>query len=377
MLALACEALPMESIMGMKNITGVRREKRSSTLRWVIDFRFTNKDGKRVRFRQDASVQNYAAALAEAKRLMALAAENGTVEQLPVVAETSPLAVTFEEFVVGPFESLFMPSYRPATATRYRGLLRQSILAKFRGLRLDQINIGHIREYAAEIQRRGHQTKPMIAYLRTILRAAVDSGHLDKLPEFPKGLMRSSHKLPDAPGATDVEAMLTASGWLGVAIALAALAGMRCGEVRALEVRDVDFEGGRILVRRALSEDISLTTKSGRERVVPLVPVLEARLREAVKGKLPLARIVVWPDGVTPRRQEVLYQFWKHLRERGIRRWSFHSLRHHFISELVRRGASLEAVRVLAGHSKLEMTQRYAHATAADLRSAMDKLAAK
>jgi integrase len=171
--------------------------------------------------------------------------------------------------------------------------------------------------------------------------------------------------------------MLTASGWLGVAIALAALAGMRCGEVRALEVRDVDFEGGRILVRRALSEDISLTTKSGRERVVPLVPVLEARLREAVKGKLPLARIVVWPDGVTPRRQEVLYQFWKHLRERGIRRWSFHSLRHHFISELVRRGASLEAVRVLAGHSKLEMTQRYAHATAADLRSAMDKLAAK
>lgn len=290
--------------MGMKNITGVRREKRGSTLRWVIDFRFTDMGGKRVRFRQDASVQNYAAALAEAKRLMGLAAENGSVEQLPVVAETSPLAVTFEEFVVGPFERLFMPSYRPATATRYRGLLRQSTLAKFRGLRLDQINIGHIREYAAEIQRRGHQTKPMIAYLRTILRAAVDSGHLDKLPEFPTGLMRSSHKLPDAPGATDVEAMLTASGWLGVAIALAALAGMRCGEVRALEVRDVDFEGGRILVRRALSEDISLTTKSGRERVVPLVPVLEARLREAVKGKLPLARIVVWPDGATPRRQE-------------------------------------------------------------------------
>jgi site-specific recombinase XerD len=164
----------------------------------------------------------------------------------------------------------------------------------------------------------------------------VDSGHLDELPDFPTGLMRSSHKLPD-----------------------------------------VDFEGGRILVRRALSEDVSLTTKSGRERVVPLVPELEVRLREAVRKKLPRARIVVWPDGSTPRRQEVLYQFWKHLKRAGIRRWSFHSLRHHFISELVRRGASLEAVRVLAGHSKLEMTQRYAHATAADLRTAMDKLAAR
>jgi site-specific recombinase XerD len=37
-------------------------------------------------------------------------------------------------------------------------------------------------------------------------------------------------------------------------------------------------------------------------------------------------------------------------------------------------GASAEAVRVLAGHSKLEMTQRYAHAAPADLRAAIDKL---
>jgi site-specific recombinase XerD len=47
------------------------------------------------------------------------------------------------------------------------------------------------------------------------------------------------------------------------------------------------------------------------------------------------------------------------------------------MSPAIRRGASLEAVRVLASHSKLEMTQKYTHATIADLRSAMDKLAAK
>jgi integrase len=363
--------------MGEKNITGVRRVIRGGKPRLVIDFRYTNKEGVRARFKRDASVQAISAAQAEAKRLMVRAAETGEVEPAPDPNETSSLSVTFEEFVAGPFESLFMPSYRPATAVRYRGLLRQSILDRFRGLRLDQIHVGHIREYAAEIQRRGFQTKPYIAFVRTILRAGVDSGHLDKLPDFPTGLMRSSHKLPDAPSATEVQGMLTAEGWLGLAIALATHAGMRCGEVRAIEVRDVDFEGGRILVRRALSEDVSLTTKSGRERVVPLVPELEARLREAVKTKLPRARIVIWPDGSTPRRQEVLYQFWKHLKRAGIRRWSFHSLRHHFISELVRRGASLEAVRVLAGHSKLEMTQRYAHATAADLRTAMDKLAAR
>jgi integrase len=362
--------------MGTKNVTGVRRVIRGGKPRLLIDFRFTNKDGIRVRFKRDAGLQTFAAAHAEAKRLMARAVETGAVEQLPE-AQPPSVTITFEEFVVGPFEKLFMPSYRPATATRYRGLLRQSILARFRPLRLDEIGIGEIREYAAEIQRKGHQTKPFIAYLRTILRAAVDSGHLDELPAFPPGLMRSSHKLPDAPSAAEISVMLGAPGWLGLAVSLAALAGMRMGEVRGLEVRDVDVEGRRILVRRALSEDVSLTTKSGLERVVPLVPELERRLREAMKSKLPRARIVVAPGGETPRRQEVLYRFWKFLKSQGLRRWSFHSLRHHFISELIRRGAGLEAVRVLAGHSKLEMTQRYAHATADDLRSAMDKLASK
>ena len=360
--------------MGAKNVTGVRKVVRGGKPRWLIDFRFTDRDGARVRFKRDASVQSFAAALAEAKRLMTRAAEAGSVEAREAEPEQRE-TITFEQFVVGPFEAQFMPSYRPATAVRYRALLRQSIMARFRALRLDEIETGHIRAYAAEIQSKGHQTKPYVAYLRTILRAAVDSGHLDALPEFPTGLMRSSHKLPDAPSAAEVEQMLRAPGWVGLAVALAAFAGMRCGEVRALEVRDVDFVEHRLLIRRALSEDVSLTTKTGQERVVPLVPELEERLRGAVKAKLPKARIVVDENGLTPRRQAVLYRFQKFLKQADVRRWSFHSLRHHFISELVRRGAGLEAVRVLAGHTKLATTQIYAHATAADLRSAMDKLA--
>ncbi len=58
----------------------------------------------------------------------------------------------------------------------------------------------------------------------------------------------------------------------------------------------------------------------------------------------------------------------------GVREWSFHSLRHYFCSTLIRRGASVEAVRLLAGHSKLDVTQRYVHATADDLRAAIARL---
>ena len=107
---------------------------------------------------------------------------------------------------------------------------------------------------------------------------------------------------------------------------------------------------------------------------MPLALSLEELLRQAVRDKLPRARVVLDESGRTPPRQVVLHQFKKYLRGAGLKERSFHSLRHYFISELMRGGASAEAVRVLAGHSKLEMTQRYAHTVPADLRAAIDRL---
>ncbi len=67
--------------MGTRNISGVRKVLRGGKPRWFIDFPYTDKDGVRQRFRRDASVQNYSAALAEAARLMRRAAETGSVEE--------------------------------------------------------------------------------------------------------------------------------------------------------------------------------------------------------------------------------------------------------------------------------------------------------
>jgi integrase len=364
----------MEMLMGMKNTAGIRKETRGGKPHWVIDFRYTSRAGKRVRFRRDAAVQLQAAAATEARRLMARAAETGSVEDEAARPDDTSVPPTFGTFTSGLFELQFMPSFRPATATRYRALLRQSVTAFFGEKVLREIGPSDIRAFAATLQQRGVQTKGAVTLVRTILRAAHESGQLDELPVFPRGLAKVSRKLPDAPSPAEFEVMLTASGWLGLAVMLSGLAGMRMGEALALEVRDLDFEGHRILLRRALSEGISLTPKSGHERVVPLVPELEERLREAVRRKLPKARVVLDDSGETPRRQAVLATFKKFLKASGLKERSFHSLRHYFVTELVRRGAGLEAVRTLAGHSTLAMTQRYAHATGDDLKEAIGKL---
>jgi integrase/recombinase XerD len=78
--------------------------------------------------------------------------------------------------------------------------------------------------------------------------------------------------------------------------------------------------------------------------------------------------------GQTPTRQRVLGAFKRLEQQLGVREWSFHSLRHYFCSALIRRGVGVEAVRLLAGHSKLDVTQRYVHATGDDLRAAIARL---
>jgi integrase len=165
-----------------------------------------------------------------------------------------------------------------------------------------------------------------------------------------------------------------ARGWLRIAIALAAFAGLRMGEVRAMQVEDVDLREGRLTVRRALSAGEVMAPKSGDERIVPLAPELHAIVAPIVERKALMTRLVLNGRGRTPRRQHVLTALKRLQAKCGLRSRSFHALRHYFCSALVRHGASVEAVRLLAGHSKLDVTQRYVHAHAADLEAAIAKL---
>jgi integrase len=299
---------------------------------------------------------------------MEQAATRGSLE----LREQSPL---FAAFVETKFRPVYMPTHcRPATRERYEAIFRQGVLDAFGSRRLDAIRAQEVRAYAAELAARRIQARNHLSLVRTVLRAAVEFGALDAMPDLPP-LPRQSRKLPDAPSDEDVATLLErSSGWLRLAIALSVYAGLRMGEVRGLEVRDVDFKRDRILVRHALSADEVMPPKSGHERVVPLAPELRALLEEAVRLKMPHARVVVSERGETPRRQRVLGAFKRFEQKLGVREWSFHSLRHYFCSALIRRGASVEAVRLLAGHSKLDVTQRYVHATADDLRAAIARL---
>lgn len=349
-----------------------KRASRNGKSVLVIDFTFRDKTGGKRRYRRDATAQTKGGARAEAERLIDLAARHGSPEPMAEVP-------TFQTFVEKVYRPLYMPRLRPATKLRYEDMFRQGVMRAFGRHRLSGIDRMSLHSYAAELINRGVQPRPHCNLVRSVLRAAVDAGALETMPKLPA--FPPSPKLPDAPSIDYVTALLAeAEGWVKVAVALAAFAGMRQGEVRGLRVGDVRFDESRIVVRRAFSADQLMGPKGRlgqeRERVVPMIPELAEVLRQAVKDKLPTAFVVTNGRGQVPRRQHVLTAIKRAQRRAGLPPRSHHSLRHFFGSGLLRNGVSVEQVRVLLGHANLSTTARYLHAvTDASTSAAISRLA--
>jgi len=160
-----------------------------------------------------------------------------------------------------------------------------------------------------------------------------------------------------------------------MAFKLAAFAGLRANEVRGLRWSDVDLKVGIITVRRGLTLGVEVTPKSHHQRVIPIGQRLRATLETAPPKKAsPWGPMALTAHG-KPWGESGLNQAFGRAMERArLDGWSFHDLRHFFVTELFRNGASAVAIQQLAGHADLATTQRYADLDANDLRSAIERI---
>jgi integrase/recombinase XerC len=151
-------------------------------------------------------------------------------------------------------------------------------------------------------------------------------------------------------------------------------AGLRVGELVALDVRDVDLAQGEVRV----------LGKGGKERVVPLpaaarsalVAWLERRRRPGVLGE-PLFVALRARRGEGPRRldvRDVRRRLARRALEAGLSdRVHPHRLRHSYATHLLDMGADLRAIQELLGHASLSTTQKYTAVSAERLVAVYDR----
>ena len=355
----------------------IRKVERRGEARLVVDITWKMKDGTQGRYRKDAEVQTMAAARAEERRVLANIAQHGDAyEPKPEISEeevkpAEPASVRFKEAVEVFQRTTAITKLKPSSKVGYDEVFRTRLIPAFGDTALDRIGLDQMTELDAGMVKEGlsaSRRRNVLICIRSVLRDAHRAGRIARLPTFPS-LPKKGRKVLVPLRREQVEAILAASppAWR-LAFALAAYAGLRAGEVRALRWLDVDLVAVVLVVRLSRSKGETSTPKSGHEREVPLAEPLRVLL-EVAEPKVPRELVAKTSHGEPWKESGLLQAFRRAQKKVGIEGFRFHDLRHFFVTELFRGGGSAPAVQALAGHLHLSTTERYAHMVQSDLRA--------
>ena len=273
------------------------------------------------------------------------------------------------------------------TAHGYRHIIDKHLKPGLGAIPLDRLTAEHITRYYSEREQSlsGQTVLHHHQCLRAALNAAVRQGLRPTNPALQiEEPPRAGHTARSWLNDEQIAALLRSldgEGWLEPAAVLAALCGLRDGEICGLVWGDLDLtdDGGALRVERAVQELEGVVklkppkSKNGK-RTVPLTVEASARLRawKAAQGEQDLARIasgarvIVHADGSEVLPSQVSSK-WRSWRKRKANKGMFgavrfHDLRHSAASSWLRAGIPLFVVSRLLGHGTIQITaDTYGH----------------
>lgn len=248
---------------------------------------------------------------------------------------------------------------------------RDYILPLLGGAKLSDIRAPHIGRVLGEMEEKGLRpsTRKIVYHiLNQAFNDAVDYfGYLDKNP-VKKQDKPKVHKV-EKNFLKPVEAFklleYAKDHYLGPALHLGILVGLRPSEIQALQWRSVDLEREQILVCAAFKKSINKIEAHPKQKDWLMVPIPELLMSylKSRKEKFPLSFVAPALMGGMLDQGKFRRGLAKLCREAGVGRISPHELRHSCTEVWFSHGASLEDVRRLLGHKCSKTTQTYVHRT--------------
>jgi integrase len=148
---------------------------------------------------------------------------------------------------------------------------------------LDTITTEYVQQLKRDLQDRAPKTvNNVLAVLNVLLKKAVESNVIERMPCTIR-LLPIPKPSADFFDFADYEALIeaaTVESNAYVIVLLGGEAGLRCGEMMALEWQDIDLNKRQVCVQRSEWKGHVTVPKSGRLRYVPLTKRLAAALRE-------------------------------------------------------------------------------------------------
>ncbi len=338
---------------------------------WEVDIRVVAPDGLReVRERKRAPTSARSAAVRWAE-----SRERVLFERLMKPLQIAPKEVP----TLRAFASRFLDGYARANRQKPSGIaakemiLRVHLVPTLGHTKIDAIKSEDVQLLKGRLSTKAAKTvNNILTVLNVMLKKAVEWEVIDRVPCTIR-LLRVSKSSTRFYDFDEFERLIVsaraADSRAYLLVLMAGEAGLRLGEMVALEWSDIDFVKRQVCVQRSAWKGHVASPKGGRLRYIPLTIRLAAALRDHRHLRGPL---VLYQDDGSPLTEGLVQGFVKRAAQKaGVFNNGPHMLRHTFCSHLAMRGAPARAIQELAGHQNLTTTQRYMHLSPAALDSAI------
>jgi integrase len=333
---------------------------------WWVDLRIDHvRYRKRSPENSKAGAQAYEAAVRQ--RLARGEPTDGKLRQDP-----EPL---FRDFAWTWFNDYVLANNKFSEQRAKRSVLNNHLIPFFGRYPVGSITVHQVEQFKASQVRTGVSSSSLRNRL-TILSKCLSCAHewLALTSQLPK--IRLPKVLPprtDYLSGDECEALLAAAEGLSYEMILTTLrTGMRQGEIKGLQWPSIDWQNRNLVVQHSHCDlrKVLDTPKSGRARHIPLDIDVLALLyqRRHTTG------YVFQNTGKPFSNKTINLALAEVCRKAGLRRITWHKLRHTFATNVAMRGIPLQIVQHLLGHSTVKTTERYAHVAPSMLRAAIDML---
>ena len=276
-----------------------------------------------------------------------------------------PKAISFSDFA-----NQWLLDYaalkKGSTRDDYAGVVNKHLKPFFGDQDLRQITKEEVQGFVTAERDAGYSPRTInkvITIMKLIFKKAIESGRLDSNPAVSVDRPSQQRREREFLNPDEIRRLLKEAPEEYLPLyAIGVLAGLREGEILALRWMDVDLEEGLIYVRRSYHDKHGFGDPKSdtSRRAVDMSPRLLAILTEYKNRAGGALEDLLFPgkDSEKPISRQNLLQrhFYRTLEAAGLKKVTFHALRHSYAALMIASKASIKYLQHQMGHSTIRVT---------------------